>query len=563
MERTSPSHSRSVGRIFSCAALVFWAFGCSSSDAADGAAQAASGGAGGAGGSALLDARLDDARDTATTEVNAGGASIDAFVEAFVDASVDAAVGASVDASVDAALDALVDDAAAPPAHVDASRSDGSADARPSATGYSGNPIISSIYTADPTARVFNGRLYLYPSHDIDPNRGCDLMDRYHVYSSANMVEWVDEGEILNASQVPWGRTEGGFMWAPDCAYKNGTYYYYFPHPSGTDWGSTWKIGVATSTKPATDFTVQGYIKAIDPLIDPAVFVDDDGQAYIYIGGGGKCQGGKLKENMMEVDGTMQPMTGLTDFHEATWVHKRNGLYYLSYADNHSDGTGDNQMRYATSSSPLGPWTYRGIILGPTDSFCTHGSIVQFRDQWYVFYFNSAVSHQDWLRSVAVERLDYNADGTIQQVTQTTRGVQASGPVDDPAPALGTYEAEDALLTTASVSPDSAASGGKVVGNLHLANAQIQFDKVNGGVGGRATIHIHYSANEFAKVRLTVNDADFSFVNTPSTGGWSSYTGHSYLTVPLKAGSTNTVKLTGGAGGVNVDYVAVTGFQPN
>ena len=97
------------------------------------------------------------------------------------------------------------------------------------------NPFITHMYTADPSAHVWaDGRLYVYASHDIDPPRGCDLMDRYHVFSTDDMIHWKDHGEILNSSQVPWGRKEGGFMWAPDCAYKDGTYYFYFPHPSET-----------------------------------------------------------------------------------------------------------------------------------------------------------------------------------------------------------------------------------------------------------------------------------------------------------------------------------------
>ena len=171
------------------------------------------------------------------------------------------------------------------------------------------NPFITHMYTADPSAHVWaDGRLYVYASHDIDPPRGCDLMDRYHVFSTDDMVNWTDHGEILNSSQVPWGRKEGGFMWAPDCAYKDGTYYFYFPHPSDTKWNDSWKIGVATSKEPAANFTVQGYIEGMDPLIDPCVFVDDDGQAYIYNGGGQICKGGKLKDNMVELDGEMKEM---------------------------------------------------------------------------------------------------------------------------------------------------------------------------------------------------------------------------------------------------------------
>lgn len=284
------------------------------------------------------------------------------------------------------------------------------------------NPFIRSIYTADPSAHVWaDGRLYVYASHDIDPPRGCDLMDQYHVFSTDDMVHWKDHGEILRASQVPWGRKDGGFMWAPDCVYKNGTYYFYFPHPSEDDWNNSWKIGVATSKNPASDFKVQGYVKGLESMIDPCVFVDDDGQAYFYYGGGGTCKGGKLKDNMTEIDGDMKRMDGLKDFHEAAWVHKRNGLYYLSYADNYDTNGMHNRMNYATSKSPLGPWTYRGVYIQSTGSSTDHGSIVKYKDQWYAFYHSSALSHNDWLRSICADKLYHNADGTIQ-VVKTTSG---------------------------------------------------------------------------------------------------------------------------------------------
>ena len=142
------------------------------------------------------------------------------------------------------------------------------------------NPFITHMYTADPSAHVWDdGRLYVYASHDIDPPRGCDLMDKYHVFSTDDMVHWKDHGEILRSENVEWGRPEGGFMWAPDCAYKDGTYYFYYPHPSGTDWNNTWKVGVATSKKPAGNFKDQGYMPGIGgfAMIDPCVFIDDDG----------------------------------------------------------------------------------------------------------------------------------------------------------------------------------------------------------------------------------------------------------------------------------------------
>jgi beta-xylosidase len=301
-----------------------------------------------------------------------------------------------------------------------------------SPSAFGANPFITSIYTADPSAHVWaDGRLYVYPSHDIDPPRGCDLMDQYHVFSTADLVHWRDEGEILRASQVPWGRPEGGFMWAPDCAYKDGTYYFYFPHPSDTKWNDSWKIGVATSKKPASDFKVQGYIAGLGgfAMIDPAVFMDDDGQAYIYFGGGGHCAAAKLQSNMTAIDGPVQPMLGLQDFHEATWVFKRNGLYYLTYADNHPP---NNQLRYATSTHPLGPWTYRGVYLAPTDCDTSHGSVVQFQGQWYQFYHNCSISGRGNLRSICVDKLYFNDDGTIQMIVQTKASVPSVGPPPPP-----------------------------------------------------------------------------------------------------------------------------------
>lgn len=287
------------------------------------------------------------------------------------------------------------------------------------------NPFITDMYLADPSAHLWaDGRLYVYPSHDVDPPRGCDLMDHYHVFSTDDMVNWKDHGEILCSEKVPWGREEGGFMWAPDCAYKNGKYYFYFPHPSGTDWNNTWKVGVAVSDYPDRDFEVGGYIEGLGDafaMIDPCVFVDDDGAAYFYYGGGGRMIGAHLKDNMTEIEGEPLPMKGLKDYHEGPWVFKRRGLYYLMYADNHQEPGkgGRNQLRYATSSNPLGPWEYRGILLKPTDCDTSHGSIVKFKNQWFLFYHNCSISGIGNLRSICVDKLYFNEDGTIKEVVQT------------------------------------------------------------------------------------------------------------------------------------------------
>lgn len=158
-------------------------------------------------------------------------------------------------------------------------------------------------------------------------------------------------------------------------------------------------------------------------MIDPCVFTDDDGQVYIYNGGGGICKGGKLKDNMMELDGKMKIMEGLDDFHEATWIHKYKGKYYLSYADNHEPNNNDgmkgyNCMRYAISDNPLGPWKYMGVYMEPSDCFTNQGSIVEYKGEWFAFYHTISLSNNPALRSICADKLYHNEDGTIRMVKQ-------------------------------------------------------------------------------------------------------------------------------------------------
>lgn len=438
----------------------------------------------------------------------------------------------------------------------------------------SGNPIFTSIFTADPSAHVWDdGRIYVYPSHDIFPSRGSDLMDKYHVFSSDNMVDWVDEGEILSADDVPWGRPEGGFMWAPDAAYKDGTYYFYFPHPSGSNWNDTWKIGVATSDKPAADFTVQGYIQGLPGgnLIDPSVFRDDDGTYYMYAGGGGQSIGFKLGADMMSIDGPVKQFSELQDFHEASWVFKRGNLYYLMYADGNPGG---NQMRYATSSSPLGPWTNRGVILDPVPSSeTTHGSIVEYKGEWYLFYHNGKISSNGTLRSVCVDKVNFNADGTIQKVVQTSDGVPAVGP-RSPATEVKYYDLinqnfdEYTQQTPYGMNDGNVTFGGGAtrsngtIENMHTSGSYIQLSGINGGAGGKALLTVLYASGESGaafKVDASGDPAgDGYFLSLPGTGGWGNFTGRTSRLIDLNPGTNNIIKLSGGMGGANVNQVIVS-----
>ncbi|MBR3644883.1 MAG: family 43 glycosylhydrolase, partial [Lachnospiraceae bacterium] len=430
---------------------------------------------------------------------------------------------------------------------------------------------------ADPSAHVWSdGKLYIYASHDMFPSRGCDLMDKYHVFSTDNMVTWKDEGEILSSADVSWGRPEGGFMWAPDAAYKNGTYYFYFPHPTGSGdlWNSTWRIGVATSNSPAGGFTCanDGYIKKVDGSpyitnIDPCVFKDDDGTFYLYTGGGANCYVAKLADNMtqlaenpVKIDGT------LTDFHEAMWVFKRNGIYYAMYADNTN---GENLMRYSTASSPYGPWKYGGIVLEGTGCDTTHGSIAEYKGHWYLFYHNCEISGNGTLRNVCIDEVNFNSDGSIQTVAQTKQGVLAVDKVNpadlqsnngNPDPSAFTIKTDYSVNTA--IIGGEATLGNNVVENLHMEGSYVQWNNIDGGEkGGKAMLTVYYGTPDGATSLVHSSGdktGDGYFLKYEKTTGWSDYSGVARCFIDLNAGNSNTVQLICGMGGVNITGISVS-----
>jgi len=292
------------------------------------------------------------------------------------------------------------------------------------------NPLITNQFSADPSARVFNGKVYVYPSHDIPYTKGHGRpawfnMADYHVFSSANLTDWIDHGVILTQQTVPWADSTSYSMWAPDCIDRNGKYYLYFPTTAkGGVNGRGFTVGVAVSDRPEGPFKAEPEpIKGIHG-IDPNVIIDKDGQAYIYYAQG-NLYGAKLKPNMLELDG--EPVM-LKDFptkglKEGPYLFERNGTYYMTYP--HVENKIE-RLEYATSKSPLGPFTYAGVLMDESASGCwtNHQSIIQFRGQWYLFYHNDDLSPNfDKNRSIHADSLFFNADGTIRKVMQTLRGV--------------------------------------------------------------------------------------------------------------------------------------------
>lgn len=287
------------------------------------------------------------------------------------------------------------------------------------------NPIISGQFTADPTARVFEGKLYLYPSHDIpspiERLKEWFCMADYHVFSSENLVDWTDHGMILSQENVPWVDSESYSMWAPDCVYKDGKYYFYFPaSPKGK---KGFNVGVAIADKPYGPFKpLPEPIKGVGG-IDPCVLLDTDGQAYLYWSGRG-LNVAKLKDNMTELASEPVLVADVEDgFKEGPFAFKHNGKYYLTYPWV-KDKT--ECLAYAMSDNPMGPFEYKGIIMeqSPTGCWTNHHSLVEYKGQWYLFYHHNDYSPEfDKNRSVRADSLTFNPDGTIQLVTPTLRGV--------------------------------------------------------------------------------------------------------------------------------------------
>jgi hypothetical protein len=293
------------------------------------------------------------------------------------------------------------------------------------------NPFIRNMYSADPSARVFGNRVYVYPSHDILATEGKGrvgwfCMEDYHVFSSANLTDWTDHGMIVHQNKVPWVKPDSYSMWAPDCIYRNGKYYFYFPTTprDTTTYGRGFTIGVAVANKPEGPFVPQPEPVKNVRGIDPNVFIDKDGQAYLYWSQG-NIYGAKLKDNMLELESdpiTLQdlPTKGLK---EGPYLFERKGLYYLTYP--HVENKIE-RLEYAIGNNPLGPFKVTGVIMdeSPTGCWTNHQSIIQFNDQWYLFYHHNDLSPSfDKARSIRVDSLFFNADGTIKKVIPTLRGV--------------------------------------------------------------------------------------------------------------------------------------------
>ncbi len=291
---------------------------------------------------------------------------------------------------------------------------------------YKGNPLVRHRFTADPTARVFNDKLYLYTSHDRQAAEYYTMID-WCVFSTDDMVEWQDHGAFFGLDNISWAED---LAWAPDCVERDGKYYFFYPVERE-------KIGVAVSDNPTCGFVDSGkplvdknrggeLVVGREP-IDPTVIVED-GQAYMFFG----CRDFryvKLKDNMMQTKGKIKKVDlrgneGHKENHdgyygEAPFIFKRNGIFYMVY----SNGWGTtSQLVYATATDIEGTFTYQGPILAHTNCTTTHGSVVEYRGEWYLFYHTQDLSNKSFCRSVAFDRISFSEDGKIEaaQITRSS-----------------------------------------------------------------------------------------------------------------------------------------------
>ncbi len=447
------------------------------------------------------------------------------------------------------------------------------------------NPLITNQFTADPTARVFDGKMYVFPSHDIispvEPEKEWFCMADYHVFSSDNLTQWRDHGKILDQKDVPWGNPEGYSMWAPDCVKgKDGRYYFFFPNAPKE--GRGFGVGVAIADRPEGPYKAEPEnIKGISG-IDPCVLQASDGNNYIFWGGGG-LRVAKLKDNLLELadDNPTQTVKfgdremtmigadaaqGLPEgFKEGPFAFEHNGKYYLTYpwvrgkkgekgidgkpTDNHTE-----TLAYAISDNPMGPYEYKGLIMEEHYNHCwtNHHSIVNYKGQWYLFYHHNDLSPNfDKNRSICADSLFFNEDGTIQLVKPTRRGV---GLVKgDQKIQIDRYSSATPKVKTEFLDPKKTFDGWFIT----MPKAEkVTFNGVDFGCYAPAQVTIRYRAKKAAEATVSVAGQRITIKLSPSAD-WADAT----ATIGSDMAGVQDIMLSADNNTIDVDYIQFGKFH--
>ncbi len=413
------------------------------------------------------------------------------------------------------------------------------------------NPIVQTIYTADPAPLVYNGKVYLYADHDEDNSTFYTMKD-WRVYSSTDMVNWTDYGSPLSLSSFSWASTNA---WAGQAINRNGKFYWYVPMTDRAT--GAMAIGVAVSDSPTGPFKdALGHPLVENGQFDPTVFIDDDGQAYLYWGNPDLWYV-KLNADMISYSGspTKIPLTTAgfgtrtgdanrpTLFEEGPWVYKRNGLYYIVFAAKCCP----EFIAYSTAPGPLGPWTYRGVIM-PTQggSFTNHPGVIDYNGGSYFFYHNGALpGGGGYDRSIAVEKFSYNADGTFPTINMTTAGAPQIGTLDP----YVRQEAET-IAFESGVETQPSSEGGLNVSQIENGD-WIKVKGVGFGSGAASFSARVASATSGGRIELRLDGTSGTLVGTctvPGTGGWQTWT---TVSCPVSGATGNHdlyLRFTGGSG---------------
>ncbi|MET7964986.1 family 43 glycosylhydrolase [Micromonospora zamorensis] len=413
------------------------------------------------------------------------------------------------------------------------------------------NPIVGHIYTADPAPLVHNGRVYLYTGHDEDGSTYFTMRE-WRVWSSADMVNWTDHGSPMNLATFAWADANA---WAGQVIERNGKFYWYVPVRQRSN--GQMVIGVGVSDSPTGPFRdAIGRPLVGNNEIDPTVFIDDDGQAYLYWGNPGLWYV-KLNSDMISYSGSATRITLTTAgfgtrtgnasrptlYEEGPWVFKRNGLYYNVFAAECCS----EFIAYSTAPGPTGPWTYRGTIMPRQgSSFTNHAGVIDFNGGSYFFYHNGALpGGGGYTRSVAVEKFSYNSNGTIPTITMSTAGAPQVGTLNP----YGRQEAET-IAWGSGIETEPSSEGGMNVGWIENGD----YVKVKGvAFGGGATSFTARvaSATSGGRIEVRLDSATGPTVGTCTvggTGGWQTWT----TTTCAVSGATGTrdlyLRFAGGSG---------------
>jgi arabinoxylan arabinofuranohydrolase len=404
------------------------------------------------------------------------------------------------------------------------------------------NPLVQTIYTADPAPLIWNNTVYLFTGHDEDGSTDFNMRD-WRLFTSTDMANWQDRGVVMNLATFSWASSRA---WAGQVIARNNKFYYYVPVQKSS---GSMAIGVAVA-----DNILGPYKDALGkPLvenneIDPTVYIDDNGQAYLYWGNPGLWYA-KLNTDMISITGGtvgVQLTTAgfgarrsganarATSYEEGPWIYKRGNLWYLVYAANCCS----EDIRYSTGPSITGPWTYRGVVMATAGkSFTNHPAVIDFNGGSYFFYHNGALpGGSGYTRSVSVEKFSYNSDGTIPTISMSTNGPPMIGTLDP-----YTRQEAETIAFSSGLKTESCSEGGMAVSYINN-NDYIKVKGVAFGTGAKALNARVSSATSGGKIEVRIGSTSGTLVGSctvAGTGGWQTW---ATVTCPI-SGATGTQDL--------------------